>query len=142
MITRFLATRAIRGYQKWISPHKGFCCAHHVMNGDGTCSQYGLVVFEEHPFFDAWRRLRERFDECREANATYHAMTDEERRKKRRQQQGSNDSSSSGSDCGCSDIMTFLMIEEMMSGCSSGAAGCGDGIGACEIGSCEVGACD
>jgi putative component of membrane protein insertase Oxa1/YidC/SpoIIIJ protein YidD len=41
---RILALAAIRGYQRWISPHKGFCCALRALTGGDSCSAYGYRV--------------------------------------------------------------------------------------------------
>jgi putative component of membrane protein insertase Oxa1/YidC/SpoIIIJ protein YidD len=41
---RGLALAAIRVYQRWISPHKGFCCALRVHTGGDSCSAYGYLV--------------------------------------------------------------------------------------------------
>jgi putative component of membrane protein insertase Oxa1/YidC/SpoIIIJ protein YidD len=35
-----IATTAIGGYQKYVSPHKGFSCAHRLLYGGESCSQY------------------------------------------------------------------------------------------------------
>jgi len=41
-----LALAAIRGYQRWLSPHKGFGCAFRVATGGDSCSAYGYRVIE------------------------------------------------------------------------------------------------
>jgi putative component of membrane protein insertase Oxa1/YidC/SpoIIIJ protein YidD len=41
---RALALAAIRGYQRWISPHKGFCCALRAITGGDSCSAYGYQM--------------------------------------------------------------------------------------------------
>lgn len=38
MLPRQIADRAIAGYQRHVSPRKGYRCAHGVVNGDTTCS--------------------------------------------------------------------------------------------------------
>ena len=43
---KVLALAAIRGYQRWISPHKGFCCALRAITGADSCSAYGYHVIE------------------------------------------------------------------------------------------------
>jgi putative component of membrane protein insertase Oxa1/YidC/SpoIIIJ protein YidD len=43
---RRVALAAIRGYQRWISPHKGFCCALRAHTGADSCSAYGYLVIE------------------------------------------------------------------------------------------------
>jgi putative component of membrane protein insertase Oxa1/YidC/SpoIIIJ protein YidD len=43
-LTSGLALAAIRGYQRWISPHKGFRCALRAVTGGDSCSSYGYLV--------------------------------------------------------------------------------------------------
>jgi len=57
----------IRSYRRWISPHKGFRCAHHALHGAGSCSTFGLAMFQTHPFGHAFALLRARFKDCRQA---------------------------------------------------------------------------
>ncbi len=66
--SRGLAVTAISGYQKFISPHKGFSCAHRVLYGCESCSQYFKQVIAEEGIITAIARARERFQGCREAN--------------------------------------------------------------------------
>ncbi|SOD29155.1 Haemolytic domain-containing protein [Variovorax sp. YR752] len=35
-----IALAAIDGYQRFISPYKGFSCAHRVLTGGASCSQF------------------------------------------------------------------------------------------------------
>jgi len=66
--SRGLAVTAISGYQKFISPHKGFACAHRVLYGCESCSQYFKQVIAEEGIFIAIANAKGRFQECREAN--------------------------------------------------------------------------
>ncbi|MEI6329555.1 MAG: membrane protein insertion efficiency factor YidD [Pseudanabaena sp. ELA645] len=66
--SRGLAVTAISGYQKFISPHKGFSCAHRVLYGCESCSQYFKQVIAEEGIITAIAKSRERFQGCREAN--------------------------------------------------------------------------
>ncbi|MBD2175899.1 membrane protein insertion efficiency factor YidD [Pseudanabaena sp. FACHB-1998] len=66
--TRGLAVTAITGYQRFISPHKGFSCAHRVLYGCDSCSQYFKRVIAEEGIFTAIANAKGRFRECREAN--------------------------------------------------------------------------
>ena len=43
-IGRFLALAAIRGYQRWLSPYKGYSCAFRAATGGESCSAYGHRV--------------------------------------------------------------------------------------------------
>ena len=66
--SRSLAVTAITGYQKFISPHKGFACAHRVLYGCESCSQYFKRVIAEEGIVTAIANAKERFQECRAAN--------------------------------------------------------------------------
>jgi len=66
--SRGLAVTAISGYQKFISPHKGFACAHRVLYGCESCSQYFKQVIAEEGIFIAIANAKGRFQECHEAN--------------------------------------------------------------------------
>ncbi len=66
--SRGIAVTAISGYQKFISPHKGFICAHRVLYGCESCSQYFKRVIAEEGIFEAIANAKGRFQECREAN--------------------------------------------------------------------------
>ncbi len=66
--TRTVAVTAIAGYQRFISPHKGFSCAHRVLYGCESCSQYFKRVIAEDGILVAIANAKGRFQECREAN--------------------------------------------------------------------------
>ncbi len=51
-------------YQRHLSHRKGYCCAHHRIRNEGTCSHYGRKVFIEHDFLTAFQLLRQRLKEC------------------------------------------------------------------------------
>lgn len=62
-----IAVSAIHLYRRHISPRKGFRCAHHVLHGCGSCSDFGLQVFARRPFAQAFVMQRRRFQECVQA---------------------------------------------------------------------------
>ena len=66
--SRTLAVNLITGYQKFLSPHKGFSCAHRVLHGGESCSQYFKRVVSEDGIVIAISSAKNRFQECREAN--------------------------------------------------------------------------
>lgn len=129
-----LALALIRFYRKWISPHKGFRCAHHAVHGQGTCSGYGLEVFSMHAFPEAWSRLMHRFRECGQAYKHVSASREEEERRRR-----------GGGDLGSSLLATDISLE----GCGDLLSCGGDGLDACAsthschgLEACDAGACD
>jgi putative component of membrane protein insertase Oxa1/YidC/SpoIIIJ protein YidD len=65
---RQLAIRAIAGYQKHLSPLKGFSCAHRLLHGGVSCSQYTKQVIAQEGLAAALHKSRQRFQECKQAN--------------------------------------------------------------------------
>ena len=66
-----LAAFAIRMYQKYISPYKGFRCAHRVLHGGPSCSEFARLYVQEHTLWAMFPALRLR--ECRMAKETLSA---------------------------------------------------------------------
>jgi putative component of membrane protein insertase Oxa1/YidC/SpoIIIJ protein YidD len=60
----FVAIRSIDAYQRFISPYKGFRCAHHACTGGMTCSNYGRFALREFGLLAALPRMRERLIQC------------------------------------------------------------------------------
>ncbi|MEM6664695.1 MAG: membrane protein insertion efficiency factor YidD [Pseudomonadota bacterium] len=71
---RGLATRAALGgialYQLWISPRKGFRCAHAVLHGGPGCSGFAKQAIREQGLWHAVSAIRGRFRDCRAAMHT------------------------------------------------------------------------
>jgi putative component of membrane protein insertase Oxa1/YidC/SpoIIIJ protein YidD len=66
-----MSTIAVAGidlYRRYLSPLKGFRCAHHALHSQGSCSTYGRDVYATQPFLDATRLLRARFAACKRAS--------------------------------------------------------------------------
>lgn len=61
---------SIKGYQRYVSPYKGFCCAHRHLHGGVGCSGYALRVFRKYPFLKAYSMTLKRFNKCKVAAAT------------------------------------------------------------------------
>ncbi|MBW4564057.1 MAG: membrane protein insertion efficiency factor YidD [Mojavia pulchra JT2-VF2] len=66
--SRQVGVVAITGYQKHLSPHKGFVCAHRILYGGESCSQYIKRVITEDGFKALVVKSRERFQACKQAN--------------------------------------------------------------------------
>lgn len=64
--TRF-AVVAIGLYQKYLSPVKGFVCAHRVLHGGDSCSEYARRGIQTHGIRKGIDLLRKRLVECRTA---------------------------------------------------------------------------
>ncbi|NET41406.1 membrane protein insertion efficiency factor YidD [Okeania sp. SIO2B3] len=63
-----IAVALIDGYQQYISPRKGFSCAHRILYNDESCSQYIKRMFMEQDLSGAIQAARQRFKACKEAN--------------------------------------------------------------------------
>lgn len=60
----WLAIKAINFYQKFISPYKGFNCAHRVATGEVGCSGYGKKVIGRFGLVTGMKLLNRRFYDC------------------------------------------------------------------------------
>ncbi|BAY07054.1 membrane protein insertion efficiency factor YidD [Calothrix sp. NIES-2098] len=67
-LTRRVGVVAVTGYQKYISPHKGFVCAHRVLYGGESCSQHIKRLIAEDGFQGLLATSRKRFQACKQAN--------------------------------------------------------------------------
>ncbi len=66
--TRTTASLLISGYQKYLSPLKGFSCAHRVWHRGESCSQYTKHTIVDRGLVAAIPLVRSRFGECKIAN--------------------------------------------------------------------------
>ena len=82
MLTK-LSISAITLYQKHISPHKGYCCAHRAYTGEDSCSQYAKVAIAENGLFSAFPLIKEQFDKC--SLAAEKMRKEREKKKKEKQ---------------------------------------------------------
>lgn len=62
-------------YQRYLSPHKGFSCAHRRLYGGASCSEYFRQAVSVYGVFDALPRLQRRFTACGEANRILRSQT-------------------------------------------------------------------
>jgi putative component of membrane protein insertase Oxa1/YidC/SpoIIIJ protein YidD len=67
---RILALAAIRGYQRWISPHKGFCCALRAVTGGASCSAFGYHVIARFGLRRGLGLLERRLELCGHVHRT------------------------------------------------------------------------
>lgn len=68
-----IALGAIWGYQRWISPRKGWRCAHSVLHGGTGCSGHAKHAIRSHGIWAAIPLIRQRLRECREASVALRA---------------------------------------------------------------------
>lgn len=69
-----LALAAIRAYQRWLSPHKGFVCAFRVHTGRDSCSAYGYRVIQRFGVAAGLALLRRRLAGCGEQHRLHAAL--------------------------------------------------------------------
>lgn len=61
-----LALVAIRAYQRYLSPYKGFVCSYRLHTGRDSCSAYGYRVIARHGLRRGLGLLARRMGECGE----------------------------------------------------------------------------
>ncbi len=71
---RGLALAAIRLYQRYVSPYKGFCCAYRAHNGRASCSALGARVIRRHGLLAGGVLLRRRLRRCGDLHRQFHAQ--------------------------------------------------------------------
>ncbi len=67
-LLRAIAIASINGYQKYLSPHKGFSCAHRVLHGGESCSQYVKSAVAKGGLSAAIALSQQRFAACKQAH--------------------------------------------------------------------------
>lgn len=72
----------INGYQRYLSPRKGYRCAYGVLHQDGTCSSIGKNLMREHGVLGFFRLMPTQFAACKAA-ALALRQDDAERRARR-----------------------------------------------------------
>jgi len=68
-----LTLSGIRLYQRRLSPHKGFCCAHATLHGGESCSAAVARIVREDGLRGGRARIAARFGERRRAHNVLHA---------------------------------------------------------------------
>ena len=74
------AIAAITGYQKYISPRKGFSCAYRVLHNTDSCSQYIKKLITKYGIIDAIPLANQRFKSCKNASLILHSETQKKQR--------------------------------------------------------------
>ncbi|MCP5306772.1 MAG: membrane protein insertion efficiency factor YidD [Chromatiaceae bacterium] len=72
-----IAIKTIRLYQQHISPRKGYCCAHHVLHQNGSCSSWAIAAIESHGTLAMVSQFGARLAECNEASKELSAKKSE-----------------------------------------------------------------
>ena len=69
---KHLALSLIHAYQRWISPHKGFACAHRVHLGGPSCSKVGARLIRRFGLRKGLPVLRLRLQRCGDMHRLHH----------------------------------------------------------------------
>jgi putative component of membrane protein insertase Oxa1/YidC/SpoIIIJ protein YidD len=151
---RQIAIASIGGYQKHISPRKGFSCAHRLLYKGESCSQYAKRMVAQQGLVGAIPVVRQRFRACRTANqvlqARYSSQADSDRAwsDRRNRNWGSNCNDYGAVDCvtgvselscealDCFSEMDFASLDCGAANCVSLDCGSGIDCGAGDCGSC------
>lgn len=68
LFSRQFSLMAIGGYQRFISPHKGWRCAYSAHDLGASCSEYMKIMIREHGLFFALQDLPARAEACQAAS--------------------------------------------------------------------------
>ena len=55
-------------YQKYLSPHKGYCCAHSVLHGNSSCSSWAVRILKKQRASLLLPLMKRRFQACNKAH--------------------------------------------------------------------------
>ena len=76
------AVLTINGYQRYVSPYKGFCCAYRVVRGGDSCSEFAKQAILQNGFWHSLRAIRKRFTECKEAAVYFNTQKEQEKKQR------------------------------------------------------------
>jgi putative component of membrane protein insertase Oxa1/YidC/SpoIIIJ protein YidD len=76
----------IRFYQQFISPYKGFRCAHAHLNQGLSCSHAVLKIVKQDGVWHGYRKIRFRIHACKQAYSAILAAEQEEKQEKKDKQ--------------------------------------------------------
>jgi putative component of membrane protein insertase Oxa1/YidC/SpoIIIJ protein YidD len=68
------AVGSIGLYRRYVSPYKGFSCAHRVFNGGSSCSTFAEQAIRDHGVWAALPMIKCHFLECREAYSALQSL--------------------------------------------------------------------
>jgi putative component of membrane protein insertase Oxa1/YidC/SpoIIIJ protein YidD len=91
-----VALSLIGGYQRWLSPRKGYACAYRLAHGGTGCSGFAKAAIAETGLFAALPAIRQRFRDCKTAALTM--TTDTSANPKRRKDRWYHNCDCSGCD--------------------------------------------
>ena len=116
----------VRGYQLYISPYKGFCCAYRKLHNGQSCSSYFYTCVNNYDLSTAGILLQQRFKDCKQANAILKSQTNQQKKHNSQKQRKKNNS-----DCACCalEFLTYFSIlgcGDTNSGTNNSGSCCGE----------------
>jgi putative component of membrane protein insertase Oxa1/YidC/SpoIIIJ protein YidD len=143
-MTAAVAVGLIDLYQQYLSPYKGFCCAHRVKHGRASCSQFAKRLIAKVGLLRFGPILLRRFERCGEAaralkaRATSRHLRREHSREDRRKRENWTQACD-----GCDpvpDVSACTPDVSVPGSCDVpdlAAGGC-DGASGCDCGGCDL----
>ena len=102
---------AIRAYQRYLSPYKGFSCAYRVLHQEQSCSSYFQTCITEQSFDRACVSFQQRLQDCHQANLILQAGVSNRQRQRNKRRRKQNSSCSENNNCpSCSDLTDFSLL--------------------------------
>jgi putative component of membrane protein insertase Oxa1/YidC/SpoIIIJ protein YidD len=127
---RQLALFSIEVYQRYLSPHKGFCCAYRAHTGRRSCSALGYRAIRRYGVVDGMAVLRQRLRKCGVVHRRHHMQR---QRGALRSQRGDCDPGCDAScdgcdtpDIDCPGLSLPKGLCDAASCCDCGSCDCGD----------------
>lgn len=126
-------------YQRFISPYKGFRCAHAVYHSGPSCSSAVKTIISQYGLIKGLPAIRKRFAECRQAYCLILAEQSENKSKKGKKKSGKCKQQLKehcGLDClpdPCDALSFCSRGDSQDSGCD---------VNPCDSSPCDVGPCD
>ncbi|WP_194866988.1 membrane protein insertion efficiency factor YidD [Pseudoalteromonas sp. PPB1] len=77
----YLAILLIRFYQRFLSPYKGFRCAHAVVYQGTSCSQAVLDIVKKDGVWLGYQQIKSRMHACEQAYITLQQSDNQDKRK-------------------------------------------------------------
>ncbi len=146
--SRSTAAALISGYQKHISPRKGFSCAYRVLHGGESCSHYIKRSILEQGLIEAIHLSKQRFQACKAANQILKTKmqesgTPEEKRKRHRENNAATCTNNPTCvDAGCQSLECVVLDPSTCEGCTSGFDGGALDCGALDCSGLDCGGLD
>jgi putative component of membrane protein insertase Oxa1/YidC/SpoIIIJ protein YidD len=115
-LTTYPALWSIQFYQRFISPYKGFRCAHATLHRGDSCSQAVKKIIIEHGIGHSRALIKARFAECRAAAMQLQLGQvlstrddeDEDTQRRKKRQELTNDCGCDIAEAGCDIVRNSL----------------------------------